>query len=184
MSGTSGGRFTGRGRGRYLGRGSLRPHPSYSNPRSHHRTEDYGHYGPDRGYDGHHSPPPRGRDWQPRSERGRSGSDSWDRTDDRPYDDRYDDRYRGEQDYQHLDRYNDNTDYSRHPSDGFSDDGFRSPARRHTSYRIPSKSAQSSPVTTSNKYSILDLDEQVRQGRLAAAKLAELSKQQAATGGM
>jgi hypothetical protein len=28
------------------------------------------------------------------------------------------------------------------------------------------------------------LDEQVRQGRLAAAKLAELSKQQAATGGM
>ena len=108
-------------------------------------------------------PPPRGRDWQPRSERGRSGSDSWDRTDDRPYDDRYDDRYRGEQDYQHLDRYNDNTDYSRHPSDGFSDDGFRSPARRHTSYRIPPKSAQSSPVTTSNKYSILDLDEQVRQ---------------------
>jgi hypothetical protein len=91
------------------------------------------------------TPPPRGRDWQPRSERGRSGSDSWDRTDDRPYDDRYDDRYRGEQDYQQLDRYNDNTDYSRHPSDGFSDDGFRSPARRHTSFRLPSKSAQSSP---------------------------------------
>ncbi len=175
MSGTSGGRFSGGGRGRGSGRGKYRPPHPYSNPRNHHRSDEYGHYGPDRSYEDRPSPP-RERDWQSRSDRGHYGKDSRDRFDDRYYDNHYDDRYRGDQGFHHNSR-----EYSRHPTDGFSsDDGFRSPSRRHVSHQKLVKFSPP-PPSTSNSFAILALEEQAKQGQAAAAKLAAI-RQESTTG--